>query len=323
VTTFPHLTPYIDHFEMARIALVQEWVNHPDVIEVFHKYQIAPEFFGQYFGVRVFDYTMGVARTANTLGHCPVIGVLLVFFEKKQISLDDVFVICVNLKNTLIQFMLEEEILNRKTLNEISLLMDHNFVGVIHDYIQMHYVKREMNLYCSITPEGENQPKVCNAYQSNNTTEVTSALHYLQEVEIDFGMIDELGGIEKETLTSIDLTNAMDDEAYREVIILLNDYINVVNHLMDFQELAYTLTLLVDLLESTPLESISFDNSGVVAIYLKAIIDDLSMWRKSVFVDQSAADIHYLDKTLLSSIAQLQITLSEGDENMMEEIEFF
>jgi two-component system chemotaxis response regulator CheY len=76
-------------------------------------------------------------------------------------------------------------------------------------------------------------------------------------------------------------------------------------------------------LETTPVESISVDNCGVVSIYIKAIIDDLSMWRRSVFVDQSAEDIHYLDKTLLSSIAQLQITLSQGEGAMTDEIEFF
>ena len=47
------------------------------------------------------------------------------------------------------------------------------------------------------------------------------------------------------------------------------------------------------------------------------------MWRTSVFMEKSAEDIHYLDKTLLSSIAQLQILLSPPDANETEEIEFF
>jgi len=318
IDKFDHLVPYIDYFEMAKMGLIQQWVRHPDVVQVFHKHRIAPEFFGQYFGVRIVDYAMGVIRNTNQLGYCPVVGVMLIFFEKKQIALEEIFIICTNLKNTLMQFMLEKEILMRETLNEISRLIDQNFLGVIHDYMQMHNVENEMNSFCSITQKEEP-----NTYYGNDNTNVTSALHYLQAVEIDLEMIDDLGAIEKDTLASIDLTNAMDNEAYRDVIILLNDYIHVVKQLLEFQELAYTLTLLVDLLETTPLESISFENSGVVAIYLKAIMDDLSMWRRSVFVDHSAEDIHYLDKTLFSSIAQLQITLSEGDESMTEEIEFF
>ncbi|MCX6074310.1 MAG: hypothetical protein NTY39_08330 [Campylobacterales bacterium] len=323
MTEFPHLTPYVDYFEVAKNELVEQWMSNSDVVAVLQKHNITTEFYGQYFGVKIINYALGIIRGSHALGNCPVIGVMLVFFEKKQIALDEVFMICVNLKNTLLQFMLKEKILTYETLTEIALLIDHNFLGVIRDYIQLYYFQKDEYLYCSINPEESMKPKVCNTYQGNDKTDTTTALHYLQEVEIDLEMIDELGAIEKEAVDSIDLTNAMDDEAYREIIILLNDYIHVVNYLTEFKELAYTLTLLVELLETTPLESISFDNSGVVAIYLKAIIEDLSMWRKSVFVDQIAEDIHYLDKTLFSSVAQLQITLSEGDNSGTEAIEFF
>ena len=59
-----------------------------------------------------------------------------------------------------------------------------------------------------------------------------------------------------------------------------------------------------------------------VPIYLKAIISDLQSWRISVFITRDAEDIHYLDKTLLSSIAQLQITLMPTNDGE-DEVEFF
>jgi hypothetical protein len=58
-------------------------------------------------------------------------------------------------------------------------------------------------------------------------------------------------------------------------------------------------------------------------IYIKAIISDLSMWRVGVFIDKNADDIHYLDKTLLSSITQLQIMLSPQTDAHIAEVEFF
>jgi hypothetical protein len=320
---FSHLLPYVDNFDRAKSKLVHEWMSCSDVVNVLRKYEIATNFYGKYFAVKIINYALGVIRGTNALGNCPVVGVMLVFFEKKNIELEEIFTICVNLKNTLIQFMLKEKILNPDTLREISLLIDHNFVGVIRDYIHLHYSINEDHSSCSIALNDTKNINSCTIYQVNTAINTTSALHYMQEVEMDLGLIDELGEIEIETICSIDVTDKMDDTSYREVILLLNNYIKVIKHLVEFQELTYTLTLLVNLLETTPVESISVDNCGVVSIYIKAIIDDLSMWRRSVFVDQSAEDIHYLDKTLLSSIAQLQITLSQGEGAMTDEIEFF
>ena len=323
MTRFPHLTLYVDHFEVAKNKLVRQWMANTDVIDILQRHQITTDFYGKYFGSKILSYAIGVIRGTNALGNCPVVGVMLIFFEKRQIELEEVFMICVNLKNTLIQFMLEEKILTYETLNEMACLIDHNFVGVIRDYIRLHYSNREEHPSCSINPKSGIAQNFYDIYQSNERGTVTSAMHYLQEVEIDLGLIDELDEIEKETLDAIDLSMRMDSEAYKDVIGLLNNYIKVINDLLEFQELVSSLKILVALLEMTPIEKISIDNSGVLSIYITAIINDLSMWRKSVFVDQSAEDIHYLDKTLLSSIAQLQITLSESDAENTEDIEFF
>lgn len=40
-------------------------------------------------------------------------------------------------------------------------------------------------------------------------------------------------------------------------------------------------------------------------------------------MNQDTENIHYLDQTFLSSIAQLQIMLSENDADEVAEIEFF
>lgn len=61
----------------------------------------------------------------------------------------------------------------------------------------------------------------------------------------------------------------------------------------------------------------------MVDIYLKAIISDLQSWRMAIFITMEAEDIHYLDKTLMSSIVQIQMTLMPQEEAQEDEIKFF
>ncbi|HEX5710863.1 MAG TPA: histidine kinase [Sulfuricurvum sp.] len=318
--TFSYLINFANHLEDAEESILNRWMAHPDVQETLSRHKITPEFFGHYFGIKVIGYALGVLRGVNKLGNCPVIGVLLAFFEKKNIPLEDVFMICVNLKNSLLQYMLENKMLNNHSMHEISLLIDHNFSGVIREYTSL-YTKKFLPSETNQTVESA--LSVCEPYAVRGDVQSTSALHYLQEIEMDMAVLDELDEIERETLSSVDFSGTIDQEAYREVISLFSDYVRVVNQLFEFNALAYTLTILIDLLKNTPLNTMEEEKLGMVTIYIKAIVDDLSLWRKAVFVDQSAEDIHYLDKTLMSSIAQLQILLSENENTSVEEIEFF
>lgn len=326
---FHSLLGLIDVIDQDKDTLLAAWMSCPDVHEVLDYHKIKTDFFACHFGIKVINYAIGVVKGANKLGNCPVIGAMLMFFDKKNIPLDDVFMICVNLKNTLIAMMLENEMLTFQLFHELSYLIDHNFSGVIREYIHLHYDHTIEHRSCLLevsTPSKEIKTtnNTCNPMllQELNPS-ATPAYLYLQEIDLDMGIIDELGDIEHETLDSIHLSDTINAGVYEKVIVLLYDYLKVINQLMEFQELAFTLTMLIDLLNTTSFESISEENKGVVSIYIKAIIDDLSTWRKSVFVNQDAENIHYLDQTLLSSIAQLQIMLSEGDTNEVAEIEFF
>ncbi len=323
--TFPHLYPHLDTFERTSDELLQRWVSHRDVRETLHRHRITPEFFGRYFGTKVIKYVLGILRRQNEHGNCPIICVMLAFFEKKDIPLDDVFVICVNFKNAFLLNMIEHHILDSETMEEISWLIDHNFIGVIREYIHLHYLKESAKETCSIAPSVTS----CDAdfssvpADSDGTAQQTSAFDYLMEVDVDYAMMEELSEIEEETLASLDLSEEIGNGTYHNLVVLFHNYLKVLHQLVEFEELTYALAMLIDILEKTSLEEIGEENVGAVMIYIKAIINDLSFWRMSVFVHQNAEDIHYLDKTLISSIAQLQIMLSESDSSMNQEIEFF
>lgn len=315
---FIHLNHHIDHLEDIKELVLNRWMSHEDVQNTLYRYGLTTKFFSQHFGLRVIDYAFGVIRNEHELGDCPMMGVMLIFFNKKNISMEDLFIICVNFKNAMLKFMLGKDKLCMDTIHEISLLMDHNFTGVIREYMQLrHNTHNE-----SFPSSSESKTFACNIFSLNREPLCTSALEYLQEIEIGSEVIDELGEIERETLSYFNLSSAIDEQAYGECITLFVNYTKVLNQLFEFEELANTLALLIDLLSNTPLNTMQEEHLELIAVYIKAIIDDLSLWRKAIFVHKNAEDIHYLDKTLFSSIAQLEICLSEN-ENLVCDIEFF
>ena len=313
---FSKLHKNIELLETHKEQILHMWLECKIVREKLLSNGFSPNFFQDKFASKVFDFTMDVIKKEQDLGNCPVIGVMLTLFKKKNIPLADVFIICVHLKNTLLLFMYRNSILDEESLLEMAMLMDYNFNGVIKEYTSLYY---------------NDEYKVKNCKQeitSNTTTEVqksilTSAEDYLQEIELDSEQIAELDELESDTLNAIDEEEHINQHSLLESANLFLQYSKVLNAMYEFKELSYTLTILQELLYATECDAFERETKDMVSIYLKAIISDLRSWRVSVFIARDAQDIHYLDKTLLSSIAQLQMTLMPQEEQSEEEIEFF
>ena len=314
-----------EHFpldEKVKTDILTAWMSCTYVKNVLLKHGIQPEFFARYFASKVINYAASIVTGENKAGNCPVIGVMLVFFDKKNIPLEDVFIICVNFKNMMLQYALEKNLLNAMLLHEICTLVDFNFMGVIQEYLALKYDSNRAPDVCTLVtvPSGEAENAI--AVSSVGTLKATRAAEYVKEVEIDTDILEELAEIEQEAASSLGLTDTFSTSAKAEVIDLFNQYTSMIERLMEFQELSYALRVLVDLLENIDMEVIQHESAYII-IYTKAIISDLSAWRISVFIEQDAEDIHYLDKTLLSSIAQLQILLTPESDAESHNMEFF
>jgi CheY-like chemotaxis protein len=91
-------------------------------------------------------------------------------------------------------------------------------------------------------------------------------------------------------------------------------YNSVIDELIEFQNLSIGINSLIKFLngiEETQLKEI---NIRLFTNLLLSVLEDLSNWRKSIFVEQSARDIHYLDSSLLNSCLQIESVLSKVEE---------
>lgn len=307
--------------EKNKSTILNRWLSCPSVEEALRKYNITTDFFGKYFGTKVIDFTFGVINDVARIGDCPYMEVMLKFFKHKNFALSDVFAICVNLKNSIHTYALESNVLDTELLGTINTVLDHNFMGVINEYLCMHCFPAASE-YCNRSDAPIKQCLTMPSLTEIFHAQSISAKKYADEIEIDTYLIDELAEIEEETLDSFSFSDILSSQILEKIVHLFQKYEKMIHQLMDFEEIDYALSLLNDLLEHINVDTLA-ENSVYITIYTKAIIADLAAWRKSVFIDQNVEDIHYLDKTLLSSIAQLQILFSPQKQDETQDIEFF
>lgn len=100
-------------------------------------------------------------------------------------------------------------------------------------------------------------------------------------------------------------------------------YNSVIDNLFEFQHLAFAIDSLAKLLKRVEGESLGEDNVKKMISLLGGVLSDLTSWRKSIFIDQIANDIHYLDASLLSSCLQIEMIFEKKEIDNDDEIEFF
>jgi two-component system chemotaxis response regulator CheY len=98
-------------------------------------------------------------------------------------------------------------------------------------------------------------------------------------------------------------------------------YAAEIDALYEFKNLSYALSSLSTFIKELKQESMDERKTQKLGLIIRNIFADLTNWRKTVFIDQSTEDIHYLDSSLLSSC--LQVELIFNDSQIEEELELF
>jgi two-component system chemotaxis response regulator CheY len=153
-------------------------------------------------------------------------------------------------------------------------------------------------------------------------TEKISAKAFAAELEPD--IMDKLERLEANEETLDALVYEFETKTEMDILAKIAEEIGVyateIDALYEFKNLSYALLSLATFLKN-------IDNNAEdrkkqkLAIIIRSIVDDLTNWRKTVFVTQSTEDIHYLDSSLLSSCLQVELifkdaALEESDDDL-------
>jgi CheY-like chemotaxis protein len=101
----------------------------------------------------------------------------------------------------------------------------------------------------------------------------------------------------------------------------LQEYAVVIDSLHEFKNISFSLHKLAAFLVALSDDDLGEKKLNRLTITLKGLLSDMTEWRKNIFYDKIALDIHYLDSSLVSSCIQTEHIFVE--ESMVESEEDF
>jgi CheY-like chemotaxis protein len=156
----------------------------------------------------------------------------------------------------------------------------------------------------------------------------TTAYDYIQELDDDILQeLQELHELDDEFESALaDLKENGDLSILDTVATKLDAYAHEISLLFQFDDLAYAIRSLSSLLKSLDKQKIDRKTFNRLHTLLNGIQGDLASWRTTLFLEQNALDIHYLDSSLFSACLQIELALSDeikGIETTEEDFELF
>ncbi len=180
-----------------------------------------------------------------------------------------------------------------------------------YDYKSIDATKNESATVTDIVIEKDTATTI------ENTNPKISAKEFFSDVELDMIVLDELEELESDIQNSINI-ESFDATTKKAADQFLNGYIKMLNIFYEFKELAFALALLNEKLSSLDI----VQDSSMLVVLFESIVNDLIEWKQSVFIEQNAEDIHYMDQSFYANIAQIEV-LFNSDGGAENEIDFF
>ena len=137
----PNLFKALPILEDAKGHILQEWLAFKEAHKILELHKIEEKFFYSHFASGVFDYFMEVIRGRKEIGDCPVIGDLLEYLKDRDVSADELFILCSHFRRAMLDFSYDSSLNNRAIFDEISYVFDLNFSGVLKRYTGTIYQK--------------------------------------------------------------------------------------------------------------------------------------------------------------------------------------
>ena len=125
----------------AKEQILDGWLAFHEPNKILSGHDIELDFFKLHYGSGVFDYFMAVIDGTKAIGDCPVIANLLDYLKDRDISADELFIICSHFRRAMLDYSYDSSLNSKDIFDEISYVFDLNFSGVLRRYTGTIYQK--------------------------------------------------------------------------------------------------------------------------------------------------------------------------------------
>jgi len=296
------------------------WVSKKIVQKRLQNHAIDVEYFRKHYGLKVIEHFLNVIKGDAEVGNCPVVFVMLEFFKNKNLPLEDIFMICVQFKNSVSSYIFDKYSFNQEVYDDVSLIVDKNFEGVIVNYLKMKNCTKKENK----SEEVKNFEEAKESIETNKDNLKESVHHdelinYREYVlENDLYELQDL----EEDIDNLSITITGNTVEFQDIVDLglkVEKYGSILSNYPLFTKLGlHIIKLGINFKKNAQL---LFDDKGKIThitALVEGFVNDLIVWRKEIF-DNNIENPHFLDDSFFSNVDTI-IMFIEYDENEESEI---
>ena len=306
----------VNKLEINKEFISHHWCETAIVQDRLHRHNIDIEYFRTHFGIKVIEYFLSVIKGKEDVGNCPVIFVMLDFFKHKDLPLSDIFMICVHFKNSVTSFIFNRYSFNQELFDNVSLIVDKNFEGVVKNYMDMKQCNKKENI---LTVEKEDEK------EKSDIEVVTSYVEYVLEHDL-YELEDLEEDIDRFSIRVAGSTN-LNIETIIELGKSIKRYGIILSNYHLFLKLGTSIVKLGNAFqEDANILYESNDKRANISALLEGFVNDLMVWRKEIFIN-NIENPHFLDASVFSNVDTIImfIQYDESREVSLEndEVDFF
>lgn len=282
------------------------WTDKKTVQERLKNHLIDVEYFRTHYGDKIIKYFLNVIKGEESIGNCPAIFVMLDFFKNKDLPLEDIFIICVEFKNTITSYILKRYSFNQKLFDDFSIILDKNFEGVIINYQKLKGIKKDKKVQL-VKPKFDSV--ALDEVANYSEYVIDNDIYELQDLEED---IDNL---------AISVVNSSKTT--------LSDYVKLGNNIDKYGQILYNYPIFTELggyisklgMELASNSETLFYNPermANISTLLEGFVNDLIVWRKEIF-ENNIQDPHFLDSSFLSNVDTIIMFIEYDNNDTLED----
>ncbi len=150
--------------------------------------------------------------------------------------------------------------------------------------------------------------------EENQDDDRLTAKEFIQKMkQQDLKEFQEIDELDSDILDAIVALKGGENTKLVEISWLLKKYANMIYPIVEFENLYVAIYSLSELFISFDFTTLNDTQKDIFFTHLKSIRDGLERWRKTIFIEQSADDIHYLDRSIISDSLQLEVLISDNE----------
>ena len=309
--------------------ILEQWASDRIAGQILKSHNIDQKFFVKYFGSKVLEYFIKVLKDEEKIGQCPAIIVMLKFFAKKSITLQNLFLCCAGFKNSVTIIFLEnvfekESKIDFQKLRALQSVFDLNFSGVIQEYIYFGYCTVQCpKTFTNNIPENH----ISDVEEVEEMLQLSIVNHKELKTYDDAYRVDEFQEFTELEEDIIFLTNKyhaknITYEVNVEYASKLTKYATIISLNPSFSDMGESIFNLAHLFSNNANFSMIEEKHQDAAILMDCFINDLILWKESLLVT-GVEDMNYYDKSIITNVNQIIMLITDDIQSDNEGCDFF